>query len=276
MTNFGALTTGYTPPAGCSATNVYLFATEGRATYMQAPLNTWRCFPDRYNPEVYGGYYSPAQCPVGYTTACISLNTINTDVETVVTCCPSYSSTLYACNTPDDRNPWLSTLGCTSVFTPTVTLTSITISMSGVTGSMFMTTETAGGMNAYSVQVRHQSGDFPGVTTYTTTARTTTTMTLPVPGVTTTVPARDVDLLSPSALAAAAGTAALIFAVLLVGSGWFWVRRGRHDSTESDRDWEERRPLIGNGAGGYRSMGRNTASKNSPPPPYHAGQPSRT
>jgi len=88
MSNFGALTTAFTPPAACSATNVYLSRRDGSSMYMQAPTDTQLCFPSGYRPQVYGGYFSPAQCPVGYTTACISLKTIGTDLETIVTCCP--------------------------------------------------------------------------------------------------------------------------------------------------------------------------------------------
>ena len=88
MSNFGALATGFTPPPGCSTTNVYLYATEGQQTYIQAPVDIKQCFPDGYNPEVQAGYFSPAQCPVGYTAACISLNTIGNIGETVITCCP--------------------------------------------------------------------------------------------------------------------------------------------------------------------------------------------
>ncbi|KAK4450998.1 hypothetical protein QBC34DRAFT_401962 [Podospora aff. communis PSN243] len=292
MSNFGGLTTPFTPPAACSATNVYLSARDGHSMYMQAPTDTQLCFPSGYSPQVYGGYFSPAQCPMGYTTACISLKTVGTDHETIVTCCPSYQSTMFSCNTNNEA-PWQSTLGCASGFTPTVTLTSITVTWNDITGSLSRTTETEGGMNAYSVQVRHRSGDFQTVTTETTTVHktttetttgptttvyATTTTTLPVPGVTTTVPARDVDLLSPSAFVAAACTA--VFFLIPTLAGFICFSLGRNDRRRKAREEavrrnsREERPLLGSGFGGYQSTERRVPPSEGPPPPYRADVPS--
>lgn len=188
----------------------------------------------------------------------------------------SYPSTMFACNTPHDEAPWQRTLGCTSMFTPTVTLTSITVSWNDIIGSLSRTTETEGGMNAYSVQVRLRSGDFQTVTTVTKTVHTSTTTTLPVPGVTTTIPARDVDFLSPSALAAAACTVALFLIGILAGSLCFYLgRTDRRREARVLRNEREGRPLLGNDSVGYRSTERGVPRPKDPPPPYQAGQSSR-
>jgi hypothetical protein len=54
------------------------------------PPATSDCLPPSYNPT---SYYSPGQCPHGYTSACGSTQTVssgNTQVtETAYTCCPS-------------------------------------------------------------------------------------------------------------------------------------------------------------------------------------------
>ncbi|KAK0724045.1 hypothetical protein B0H67DRAFT_98952 [Lasiosphaeris hirsuta] len=278
MSNFGAITTRFTPSAGCSAPSIYLFATEGRQTYIQAPTNIDQCFPRGYDPGVQTGHFSPAQCPMGYTAACISLNTIGPDVETVMTCCPSYPSTMFACNTPEDRYPWQSSLGCTSAFSPMVTLTSISVSMSGVIGSLPRTTESTGGMNAYSVQVRFKSDDFPATTTITKTMHTTSTTTLPVPGVTTTVPAREIDLGSPSAVVGAACMAAVFGLVLLLIGACFFVRRICSCEAPYDRfgpqDPQES-PLLAGGSTSYQTAGGAGAHDNRPPPPYVKRAPRR-
>jgi hypothetical protein len=179
---------------------------------------------------------------------------------------------MFSCNTHNEA-PWQSTLGCASGFTPTVTLTSITATWDDMIGSISRTTETEGGMNAYSVQVRLRSGDFQTVTTVTTTVHTSTTTTLPVPGVTTTVPARDVDLLSPSAFAAAACTAALFLIAMLAGSVCFYFGRSEAREEAVIRNGREGRPLLQSYFVGYQSTERRVPrSKGPPPPPYRAEQ----
>ncbi len=194
---------------------------------------------------------------------------------------------MFACNSPDDRYPWQSSFGCASAFSPIVTLTSISVSISGVVGSLSQTVESDGGMNAYSVQVRFKSGDFPAVTTVTTTVhtsttttlpipvtttvRTSTTTTLPVPGVTTTIPAPDIDLLSPSALAGAACSAAIFGIALLASLVYFYIRRLHSRRILCDRlvphDPQER-SLLADSSISYRTTGRAAARGESPPPAY--------
>ena len=186
---------------------------------------------------------------------------------------------MFSCNPPDDRYPWQSSLGCVSGFSSMVTLTSISVSMNGIIGYLPVTTESTGGMNAYSVQVRFKSGDFPTVTTITatttetTTAKTTatTTTTLPVPGMTTTLPAPVIDLTSPSAFAGAGCTAAIFLLALLASLACFYIRRTKTRKMPCvscvPQDPQER-PLLADGSLSYRSTGRLAARGQSPPPPY--------
>ena len=199
---------------------------------------------------------------------------------------------MFACNSPDDRFPWQASLGCTSDFFPLVTLTSISVSMNGMTGSLSQTVESTGGMNAYSIQVRLRSGDFPVVTTITTTVHTyitvtttdhtsttitttdhtSITITLPVPGVTTTISPREIDLTSPSALVGAACSAAIFGVALLAILACFCIHIANSRSASYDRfvprDPQEEDPLLGYPAIGYDSTGRAAARGRDSPPPY--------
>jgi len=178
---------------------------------------------------------------------------------------------MFACNPPDDRYPWQSSLGCGSAFWPVVTLTSISVSIDGIVGSLSRTVESTGGMNAYSVQVRFKSEDFPTVTTVTTTVTTA----LPVPGVTTTLPAPDIDLLSPSALAGVGLSAAIFSVAWLASLAYFYVRRINSKRIPCDRlvspDPREG-PLLADSSPSYGTLGRATARGRTPPPPYSFGE----
>ncbi|PMD56121.1 uncharacterized protein K444DRAFT_54564 [Hyaloscypha bicolor E] len=118
-------------------------------------------------------YYSPGICPVGYTTACHSLDLIGTLSETVVTCCP----TPYAYNSLPNLGayPWQYTFGCQSAFGsgdvfPTAVFASGTAHVS--TGP---TTALEGAANALSVQIRYQSTDFQSLIPAPTPTPTSTT-----------------------------------------------------------------------------------------------------
>jgi hypothetical protein len=87
------------------------------------------------------------------------------------------------------------------------------------------------------------------VTTVATTVHIKIT-TLPIPGVTTTIPAQDVDFLSPSAIVTAAYTAALFLISILAGIVCFhWGQTDRRRGSRAEpvsRNEREGRPLLGN------------------------------
>ncbi|KIM98166.1 hypothetical protein OIDMADRAFT_147639, partial [Oidiodendron maius Zn] len=154
--SLGELTTTFIPPSSCisSFSNVYIV---GSLRYVAAgPVSTDGCFPSNYN-DAQNNYYSPGICPARYTSACSSIDSIGTLTETAVICCP----TSYTCNT----NPlaFQSTLGCSSAFATIATI--MTYISDGVTLSTASSNAADGGFNAFSVQVRFQSTDFPATTT---------------------------------------------------------------------------------------------------------------
>jgi hypothetical protein len=96
------LTTVFTPPAECftdiawyspygygetSSYNVGIGPLSGPGCspcWMGLPSSS-SCFPPGWDVSA---IYSPGKCPMGYTVACSSVNSIGTLTETVATCCP--------------------------------------------------------------------------------------------------------------------------------------------------------------------------------------------
>ena len=89
--SLGALTTTFIPPSSCisSFSNAYVVIQSSTLYQAAGPVSTAGCFPSNYQ-DARTNYYSPGICPAGYTSACTSLNVLETDTETVVTCCPTF------------------------------------------------------------------------------------------------------------------------------------------------------------------------------------------
>ncbi|KAH6887097.1 hypothetical protein B0T10DRAFT_563318 [Thelonectria olida] len=158
----GALTTTFTPAESClsSLSNTYAEPGDMGAMY-GGPLSTDGCFPDRY-AYARTNYYSPGICPDGYTTACSSTIAAKGEggaVETVVTCCPRN----FDCN-PSHVFPWETTMGCASRWSNTNTFPTVTmVTRSGIDLIPVSTDSVVqpwGAVNAFSVQIRFQPGDF--------------------------------------------------------------------------------------------------------------------
>jgi hypothetical protein len=92
--NIGALTTTFTPPTSCLASDnlwtVYTICPSNDKCYylFHGPPRTSNCLHKGYNFDT-TAYYSLGICPPGYTAACSQLNTLNQLTETAYTCYPT-------------------------------------------------------------------------------------------------------------------------------------------------------------------------------------------
>ncbi|KAI1130269.1 hypothetical protein F5Y10DRAFT_236206 [Nemania abortiva] len=165
MSNLGPLPTDFTLPPKCASEllSVYKLHTGSPDSYyvLQGPWEQTTCYPNSYsgNPEQ---YYSPARCPIDFTTACDSTNTIGALKETIVACCPTVGN--YECN-KDAQYLWQTTLGCVSRVIQSRTELFITEISKGTTSRIKTTLISDDGFNAYQIQVRYQSTDFVVTTT---------------------------------------------------------------------------------------------------------------
>lgn len=121
--NLGPLTTIFTPPSSC-LTDLFLPGSDApldvtlvhpTGTFIQLvptgtyPLLGWptqtECYPSGYQaassmfrssqgtlPVAFGGYFSPAACPSGYTSACPEEVLLSSAGEEIAVCCPRYES----------------------------------------------------------------------------------------------------------------------------------------------------------------------------------------
>ncbi|KAI0197101.1 hypothetical protein EV127DRAFT_415598 [Xylaria flabelliformis] len=176
LTNLGPLPTDFVLNSKCAEdlVDVYKYFTTSPGWYflLQGPVEQTSCYPSGYTADS-RQYYSPARCPTGFTSACQSHNVAGTVEETVVRCCPTYSS--FACQTTIHYS-WEKTLGCTNV-QDTATTTAWTVSQvtNGIT-ALETSTGAIGGVNAYQIQVGFQSTDFSSSTS--TPIRTTESSTM--------------------------------------------------------------------------------------------------
>src|ERR1700722_4238216 len=199
------LTTTFTPPSPCLST--YYFDAIGATVLgpdvlgpdVLGPESGYAsCFPSGW-AQGSSNYFSPGICPSGYVTACSSFNTLPSGLETVITCCPRYGNSRfmlvvvcshclnsisgYSCIISHIDSvflQWWSTYSCESpVSAGQLTTTIQAYASSSLIGSF--TPTGAGGVNAFSVQVRFQSSDFPTSTKTSTTppiVTATTTVTV--------------------------------------------------------------------------------------------------
>ncbi|KAF9894069.1 hypothetical protein FE257_009042 [Aspergillus nanangensis] len=162
----GPLTSTFTPPGSC-LTDIYRYAvptlqcksgtTTNTCHYKHlGPISATDCYPSGFtaNPTA-TYYYSPGVCPSGYSIACSNVVSIGATSETRATCCPSS----FQCQTDTNAPvPWVKTDSCTRTFADTSTY--IVTSVGDDTQATTIITTSAGGMNAYGLQVRFQEADF--------------------------------------------------------------------------------------------------------------------
>ncbi|KAI0412071.1 hypothetical protein F5X98DRAFT_380151 [Xylaria grammica] len=87
--NLGPLTTTFTPIGpNCASTFLAQIDTNSWLQYGTAGRDSLACLPSgfRHNANY---YYSPGVCPSGYVSACSTLASTGSVVETIATCCPS-------------------------------------------------------------------------------------------------------------------------------------------------------------------------------------------
>ncbi|KAI0436746.1 hypothetical protein F4803DRAFT_566598 [Xylaria telfairii] len=250
MTNLGPLPTDFEESLGC-ARNLNDFywvtiTTNGYGYFIQGPVEQTSCFPSGYNGDN-SQYYSPARCPIGFTTACSATELS----ETIVTCCPTCSSApalILSIAAPSQSEykcelssifTWQSTLGCVmNLSTSQVLFVTVVTDGGGETYQTATTIAGTGGFNAYAVQVRHQSADFASTTTLSTPATSSIIVASLTP---TTTPNTENDNnnnnngLSPGA-AAGIAIGALAGGLIVVAIIWYLIRRNAQRQKQVQRD----------------------------------------
>ncbi|KAF2117906.1 hypothetical protein BDV96DRAFT_571110 [Lophiotrema nucula] len=192
-TSLGSLATRFIPSASCIASNnywaVYTSSVDASTSrewgpWQIGPPPTSDCLPPGYLPYS-TAFYSPAQCPSGYTPAVQIVNTLaGSLVETTQTCCPTGHNfkAQPTSNALFQDSPYLTTFLCTSIADHTEVASTVTRSSAGTlyeTSYTWKKFDGTRGFNAYGVVVRFQSTDFQ--TTATSTFATTLSLT-PVTG----------------------------------------------------------------------------------------------
>ncbi|KAF1813559.1 hypothetical protein P152DRAFT_513775 [Eremomyces bilateralis CBS 781.70] len=228
----------FSPAASCLAANNLwkIFAdcpiNNGVCWYfLQGQPTTSSCYPPGYNPTS-TAYYSPASCPSGYTSACGATQTAGTVTETAYTCCPTIG--IYTCQKdPKDYHPWGFTLGCYSNFASPVTHF-VTASSSDSSSMETVIMNATDAINAYAIQVRFQSTDFPKSTGSIINTSSSSTSNLSQPSLR--VETNSNSGLRPGAIAGIA-IGAVIGALLVMLLALLIIRhrnRRRHRPTERD------------------------------------------
>ncbi|KAI8627648.1 hypothetical protein F5Y19DRAFT_160819 [Xylariaceae sp. FL1651] len=160
MTNLGPLPTDFAIASNCAndLNDIYKINTSPQGYYylLQGPVEQTSCYPSSYTANTQQ-FYSPALCPTGFTSACKALNRIGTVQETILTCCPTQAE--YVCQTTNNYE-WEKTLGCVFHQISGARTTWTVSEVSDAHTSLVTSEGTAGGLNAYSIQVRYQSTDF--------------------------------------------------------------------------------------------------------------------
>jgi LPXTG-motif cell wall-anchored protein len=225
------LTTTFTPPSPCLST--YYFDAIG-ASVLGPESGYASCFPSGW-AQGSSNYFSPGVCPSGYVTACSSFNTLASGLETVITCCPRYGNSRfmlvvacsyclnsisgYSCiisHTDSVFYQWWNTYSCGSPVSAGQLSTTIQEYSSSSLIGLFTPTG-VGGVNAFSVQVRFQSSDFP--------TSTKTSATPPTVTVTTTAPSQPQGLSTGAQAGIGVAVAIVVLALLLLGAFLYFRRR---------------------------------------------------
>ncbi|KAJ5914858.1 hypothetical protein N7504_003741 [Penicillium tannophilum] len=159
-----ALTTTFTPPADCFTDSYHIqwwdgvnYYTPVSATYtwwwVSLGARDWStCFPSDFASAT-TSYFSPGLCPSGYTAAGLTELSLDSNIETRATCCPSG----YNAQTGDGW-PWYSSNPCTSSNT-----NSDSVYVYTVNGAVTSETGTFG-IQGKGVSIRWQSTDFVSAT----------------------------------------------------------------------------------------------------------------
>ncbi|KAI0966690.1 hypothetical protein F4678DRAFT_271307 [Xylaria arbuscula] len=172
LTNLGALPTNFAIASSCSAelNQVYKIYTSSEFYLLQGPAEQTSCYPSSYtaNPNQ---YYSPGQCPTGFTSACQAVSSVGTEQETLVRCCPTQAS--FVCQSTTAHG-WEATLGCV-VPQDTATTTVWTVSQVSAGRTALVTySDVVGGINAYQIQVATTTSSTKTKTKTKTTTKTDT------------------------------------------------------------------------------------------------------
>ncbi|KAJ5650739.1 uncharacterized protein N7484_004462 [Penicillium longicatenatum] len=158
------LTTTFTPPADCFTDSYHMqwwdgvnYYTPVSATYtwwwVSLGARDWStCFPSGFATAT-TSYFSPGLCPSGYTAAGLSEFSLDSNIETRATCCPSG----YNAQT-GDAWPWYSSNPCTSSNTNSDSVYVYTFN-----GAVTSETGTFG-IQGKGISIRWQSTDFVSAT----------------------------------------------------------------------------------------------------------------
>ncbi|KAJ6095651.1 hypothetical protein N7486_006397 [Penicillium sp. IBT 16267x] len=196
------LTTTFTPPADCFTDAYHIQWWEGTDYYtpVSATYTWWwvslgardwnTCFPSGFSTAT-TSYFSPGLCPSGYTAAGVSELSLDSNIETRATCCPSG----YNAQTGNGW-PWYSDNPCTSSNTNSDLVYVYTFN-----GAVTSETGTFG-IQGKGVSIRWQSTDFVSATS------TSEALTSAISASTTSTFTESTSKTSISAATSAAGTAA--------------------------------------------------------------------
>ncbi|KAJ5890250.1 hypothetical protein N7504_011060 [Penicillium tannophilum] len=261
------LTTVFSPAAACTTDTWYIEYLSGTYHYdtaisatdagwwlSQGPKEWSSCFPSGYKAAT-DFYFSPGLCPSGYTVASQSTDSLDGNVETRATCCPSG----YSAQT-ENGLVWYSTNRCTSTngnsnhawtFTKTNEISSMT---------------TADGINAKAVFVRWQSTDFTTPTATSMGATTSTGSSTVSP----TATSQDTSADGKSSKAWIAGPViGAVFACTLVALAAIWFTRRKYkqktnvDPAQSGL-WYHKRELGGDGPAVFEAPSDTNSSPKKP------------
>jgi hypothetical protein len=165
------LTTTFTPAYSCLASNNIwqIIISTSFGYFLQGPPSTSDCLPSGYSYGDSGSgltFYFPGICPLGYTAACTSTNSLGPYIANVQICCPSrfvfplrlvvrnfvYPNSFQCQFSPSLE--WQTTLGCFIPFTATEAI-AVTVSQTGTTSTT--STELSGTVNAYAIAIATQN-----------------------------------------------------------------------------------------------------------------------
>ncbi|KAK7934615.1 hypothetical protein PG985_000110 [Apiospora marii] len=227
--NLGTLPTPFAYNADCSTQMQNVYHVDLDYLLQGPPLVLPRCMPDNYSPST-SWFYSASNCPSGYTSACQLTQVVATLTDTYITCCPSFASTHFACQT-EFTLPHQKTLGCVSSLPATSWTISPFIEESSGTTWVTVGNNTSGAVNAYSVQIRHGVADV--ISTETPNTRTSMATSIPSPTSTST----PTQTSSPSGLStgAAAGIGVgctVVFLGIMAAAAFLFFRRRRRHQTD--------------------------------------------
>ncbi|KAI1425921.1 hypothetical protein F5Y12DRAFT_713802 [Xylaria sp. FL1777] len=151
LTNLGPLPTNFAVAASCSTDlgHVYKIYTSSEFYLLQGSLQQTSCYPSGYTANS-RQYYSPGQCPTGFTSACQTFSSAGTVQETIVKCCPTQAS--FTCQSTFAHG-WEETLGCVYPQDPSTTTVWTVSQVSNGRTARETYTDFVGGIHAYQIQV---------------------------------------------------------------------------------------------------------------------------